>query len=162
MNRDRSPIVLAPHGGFTLLEVMISIAILGMGLLALLSLHHQSMQSVIAAQDETRAAMLAQVVMTNAELQRYPDDGATHGDFHELYPNKYPNYSWARIVTESGIFPDVRKVRVIIYYGVNSSRSFAITEFLHNPIPPEEMQQMQGNAARQGGAPVGQMAPPTQ
>jgi type II secretion system protein I len=162
MIRNRAPIDSLSPSGFTLLEVMVSIAILGMGLLALLSLHHQSMQSVIAAQNETRAAMLAQVVMSDAELQRYPDDGTTHGDFHELYPNKYPNYTWQRIVTESGIFPDVRKVRVIIYYGANGSRSFAITEFLHNPIPPEEMQQMQGGPAQQGGAPVGQMAPPPQ
>jgi type II secretion system protein I len=162
MNRSASSIGLRSRGGFTLLEVMVAIAILGMGLLALLSLHHQSMQSVIGAQDETRAAMLAQVVMTNAELQRYPDDGSTHGDFHDVYPNKYPNFRWERIVTESGIFPDVRKVRVIIYYGANSSRTFAISEFLHNPIPPEEMQQMQGNPAQHGGAPVGQMAPPPQ
>ena len=162
MSCNRASIVPSSRGGFTLLEVMVAIAILGMGLLALLSLHHQSMQSVIAAQQETHAAMLAQVVMSDAELQRYPDDGTTHGDFHELYPNKYPDYSWQRIVSESGIFPDVRKVRVIIYYGTNSSRTFAISEFLHNPIPPEEMQQMQGNPAQQGGAPTGQMAPPPQ
>lgn len=162
MNRDRAASASESRGGFTLLEVMISIAILGMGLLALLSLHHQSMQSVIAAQDETRAAMLAQVVMSDAELQRYPDDGTSHGDFHEMYPNKYPNYRWERIVTESGIFPDVRKVRVVIYYGANSARSFSISEFLHNPIPPEEMQQLQGNPAQQGGAPTGQMSRPTQ
>jgi type II secretion system protein I len=162
MNRERAPIDPASCRGFTLLEVMVAIAILGMGLLALLSLHHQSMQSVIAAQEETRAAMLAQVVMSDAELQRYPDDGTTHGDFHELYPNKYPGYSWQRIVTESGIFPDVRKVRVVIYYGANTSRTFAISEFLHNPIPPEEMQQLQGNPAQQGGAPTGQMSRPPQ
>ncbi len=162
MNWHPSPITPSSRHGFTLLEVMIAIAILGMGLLALLSLQHQSMQSVISAQDETRAAMLAQVVMTDAELQRYPDDGSTHGNFQELYPNKYPNYSWERIVTESGIFPDLRRVRVIIYYGANSSRTFAISEFLHNPIPPPEMQHLQGNPAQQGGAPTGQMAPPPQ
>jgi|SRR5215469_3787476 len=162
MNRSLAPIVLGSRRGFTLLEVMIAIAILGMGLLALLSLHHQSMQSVIAAQDETRAAMLAQIVMSNAELQRYPDDGTTRGDFHELHQNEYRNYRWQRIVTESGIFPDVRKVRVIIYYGMNSSRSFAISEFLHNPIPPEEMQQLQSNPTQQGGAPTGPMSRPPQ
>ena len=50
--------------GFTLVEVMVAIAILGIAMLGLLGLHHQSLQSVIRAQDTTRAAMLAQAVMT--------------------------------------------------------------------------------------------------
>lgn len=143
--------------GFTLLEVMVAIAILGMGLFALLGLHHQSMQSVIDAQDETRAAMLAQVVMTQAEMQRYPDDGNSHGDFNAVFPGEYPNYRWQRIVTETGIFPDVRKVSVTVAYGPNLRRRFTISEFMHNPVPPEEMEQQQGGPAQQGGAPVGQM-----
>ena len=52
---------------FTLLEVMVAMAILGIALLGLLGLHHQSMVSVIRAQQTTRAAMLAQAVMTEAE-----------------------------------------------------------------------------------------------
>jgi general secretion pathway protein I len=147
----------ARTAGFTLLEVMIAIAILGMGLFALLGLHHQSMQSVIQAQDETRAAMLAQVVMTQTELQRYPDDGNSHGDFNAVFPKLYPNYRWQRLVQETGIFPDVRKVNVTVFYGPAFSRRFSISEFLHNPVPPEEMEQQQGGPAQQGGAPVGQM-----
>jgi type II secretion system protein I len=143
--------------GFTLLEVLVAIAILGMGLFALLGLQHQSMQSVITAQDETRAALLAQVVMTQAELQRYPDDGNTRGNFNPIYPGKYPNFRWQRVVQESGIFPDMRKVNVTIFYGPSFARSFSIVEFIHNPIPPEELEQSQGGPAQQGGAPTGPM-----
>jgi general secretion pathway protein I len=143
--------------GFTLLEVMVAIAILGMGLLALLGLHHRSMQSVIDAQDETRAAMLAQVVMTQAELARYPDNGSAHGDFNSVFPNEYPNYQWQRVVQESGIFPDVRKVTVTIAYGPGLRRRFSISEFFHNPIPMEEQMQQNGGPAQQGGAPTGPM-----
>ena len=145
--------------GFTLLEVLIAIFVLGVGLSALLGLHHQSMQSVIAAQDETRAAMLAQVVMTQAELQRYPDNGSMHGNFNSVFPGKYANYRWVRMVQESGIFPDVRKVRVTVQYGPGFGRSFSISEFIHNPVPLEELQQGAGGPAQRGGAPTGQMGP---
>ena len=78
--------------GFTLLEVMVAIAILGTALVSLLSLHHQSMQSVIRAQDMTRASMLAQAVMTEAELERFPDLGRRSGDFQSLFPGQFQDF----------------------------------------------------------------------
>jgi general secretion pathway protein I len=126
-----------PPRGFTLLEVMIAMAVLGIALLALLSLHHQSLQTVIHGQDLTRAAMLAQSVMSQAELERFPNVGVTKGDFNSLFPKEYPNFRWQRSVVASGMFPDVRKVVVTVLYGPNLSRSFSLTEYLHSPVPIE-------------------------
>ena len=128
--------------GFTLIEVMVAMAILGIALLGLLSLHHQSIQSVIRAQEETRASMLAQAVMTEAELERYPDLGMTHGDFQASFPGEFPDFRWERIVAASGMFPDVRKVKVIVAYGPKLSQSFALVEFMHSPVPldPNQLQ----------------------
>jgi general secretion pathway protein I len=123
--------------GFTLLEVMIAMAVLAIALLALLSLHHQSLQTVIRGQDLTRAAMLAQAVMSEAELERFPNLGVTKGDFNSLFPKEYPNFRWERTVAASGMFPDVRKVVVRVLYGPNLSRSFSLTEYLHSPVPIE-------------------------
>ena len=139
--RDRAAKAGAPIArtclprGFTLLEVMIAMAVLGVALLALLSLHHQSMQSVSRGRDITRAAMLAQSVMSQAELERFPNLGATKGDFSALFPGEYPGFRWQRMVTASGMFPDVRKVNVTVLYGPSLSRSFSLTEFLHSPVP---------------------------
>src|SRR6202040_2252894 len=91
---------------FTLLEVMVAIAILGIALLGLLGLQHQSMQSVIRAQQSTRASMLAQAVMTEAELERFPDLGRTNGDFESSFPGEFPDFRWERAVAKSGTFPD--------------------------------------------------------
>jgi hypothetical protein len=110
-------------------------AVLGVALMALLSLHHQSLQSVIHGQDITRAAMLAQSVMSQAELERFPNLGATKGDFSAMFPSEYPGFRWQRMVIASGMFPDVRKVVVTVLYGPNLSRSFSLTEFLHSPMP---------------------------
>ena len=128
--------------GFTLIEVMVAMAILGIALLGLLSLHHQSMQSVIRAQEETRASMLAQAVMTESELERYPDLGMTHGDFQASFPGEFPDFRWERIVSASGMFPDVRKVKVVVAYGPKLSQSFALVEFMHSPVPldPNQLQ----------------------
>jgi hypothetical protein len=112
-------------------------AILGIALLGLLGLHHQSMVSVIRAQQTTRAAMLAQAVMTEAELERFPDLGMTSGDFQAAFPGEFPDFRWARNVVESGMFPDVRKVQVLVRYGPKLSLSFELVEFLHSPIPPD-------------------------
>ncbi|MBI3759086.1 MAG: prepilin-type N-terminal cleavage/methylation domain-containing protein, partial [Deltaproteobacteria bacterium] len=43
---------------FTLLEVMIAVAFIGIAMLALLSLHQSNLQSVIRGQDLTQASML--------------------------------------------------------------------------------------------------------
>jgi len=124
-------------GGFTLLEVMLAIAILGTALAGLLGLHHQSMQSVIRAQDFTRASMLAQAVLTEAELERFPDPGTTTGNFQASFPGQFQDFRWERTVEASANFPDVRKVKVLIRYGPTLSNSFALVEFLHSPVPPD-------------------------
>ncbi len=124
-------------GGFTLLEVMVAIAILGTALVSLLGLHHQSLQSVIRAQDMTRASMLAQAVMTEAELERFPELGKTSGDFQASFPGQFRDFQWERTVEASGNFPDVREVKILVRYGPNLGGSFALVEFLHSPIPPD-------------------------
>lgn len=141
--------------GFTLLEVLIAIAVLGIALMALLALQHQDLQSVIRAQEISRAAMLAQTLMTQAELQRVPALGTTNGNFNELYPGKYPNYRWIRTVAPSASFPDLRKVDIRVIYGPHLGRSFEVTEFLHDPRPRIVTPQGQApqNPALQGGTP---------
>lgn len=124
--------------GFTLIEVMISLAIVATAIVALLGLHHQSLQSVIRGQELTRAAMLAQEVMTLAELERFPPLGEKVGDFQQLHPGQYPNFRWDRTVEATQLFPDVRKVKVRVMFGSRFSRSFDLVEYMHSPVPPEQ------------------------
>jgi Tfp pilus assembly protein PilE len=120
---------------FTLLEVMIAVAFIGFAMLALLSLHHSSMQSVARTRELTEAAMLAQAIMTDAEQTRFPDPGRLTGDFQKMYPGQYPNFRWQRIVEQSQEFPDIRRVRIRVFYGPGFGRTFVLTEFMHNPLP---------------------------
>jgi general secretion pathway protein I len=124
------------EAAFTLLEVMIALAVLGIALMALLSLHHQDLLSVIRAREMTQAAMLAEQVMSTAEVERFPTVGITSGNFESLFPGRYPNFRWRRVVENSGLFPDLRKVTVTVYYGPRFGRSFSLVELMHNPEPP--------------------------
>ena len=121
---------------FTLLEVMIAVAFIGVAMLALLSLHHSAMQSVARTRQLTQAAMLAQAVMADAEQTRFPDPGRTTGDFQKMYPGQYRDFRWQRIVEPSLRFPKIRRVRVEVFYGPGFQRAFGLTEFMHNPNPP--------------------------
>ncbi|HUO04305.1 MAG TPA: prepilin-type N-terminal cleavage/methylation domain-containing protein [Candidatus Binataceae bacterium] len=123
--------------GFTLMEVMVAMAILAFGMMGLLGLQHQSLQSVIHAQEATQAAMLAQSVMAEIELQPFPGLGSQRGDFRGKYPGRYPNFRWETNVSGSGEFPDIRIVRVKVLYGPRFSESFSLAEFMHSrdPLP---------------------------
>ncbi|MFI5352733.1 MAG: prepilin-type N-terminal cleavage/methylation domain-containing protein [Candidatus Binatales bacterium] len=123
--------------GFTLLEVMISVAILSIALVALLALDHQDLLSVIHAQDLSRASLLAQALMTQAEVGGFPDLGTQTGNFQQMYKGKYPNFKWRRTVKKSGVFPDVHEVTITVFYGPAFSDSFGLVEFVHDPNPPE-------------------------
>src|SRR5215471_10630863 len=114
---------------FTLLEVMIAVAFVGIALLALLSLHHSGMQTVVRARELTQAAMLAQALMTDAEQARFPAPGQLSGDFQKMYPGQFGNFRWQRVIVQSEEFPDIRRVQIIVFYGAGFHRSFVLTEF---------------------------------
>lgn len=121
---------------FTLLEVMIAVAFVGIAMLALMTLHNRNLESVMRAEQLTRAAMLAQALMTREEAGQFPVLGVTKGDFNELYPGLFPDFRWRQEVDPSPMFPDIRRVEIDIFYGPGLSRKFDLVEFMHNPIPP--------------------------
>ena len=141
---------------FTLLEVMIAVGVLGIAMLALLSLHHSNLESVVRGQQLSESAMLAQGLMTDAELERFPLPGRTHGNFERMFPGVYLNYRWEREVSASEMFRDIRKVEITVFYGPHFGNAFSVVEFLHNPEPPEQTGQPEpGTPLGQQGSPLG-------
>ena len=146
---------LAIATGFTLLEVMIAVGVLGIAMLALLSLHDSNLQSVARGNEMSTASTLAQGMMSDAEIERFPMLGKTSGSFQKLFPGVYPNFSWARLVEASPMFPDIRKVQITIFYGPRFSHAFSVVEFLHNPEPQTGLTEANGQG---GGGGAGQNA----
>jgi general secretion pathway protein I len=138
MNAGKAKPRARSRSGFTLIEVMVALALVAIGLVALLGLHHQDLQSVIWAQDTSRAAMLAQVIMTGTELTGFPQVGTTSGDFQSLYRGQYPNFRWRKVVEPSEVFPDIRKVTIGVSYGPGFRRRFDLVEYIHGSLPEDQ------------------------
>jgi type II secretion system protein I len=120
--------------GFTLIEVMVSLAVIAIALVGLLGLQHQTLQSVVRANEMSKAALLAQDLMTQAETGPFPPLGTTSGNFESMFPRQFPNFRWQQSVEPSAVFPDVRKVKIRISYGPRFSRAFQVTELIRNPM----------------------------
>ena len=87
------------NAAFTLIEVMIAVAFIGIAMLALLSLHHTDISSVIRGQQLTQASALAQALMAQAELERFPAVGTSQGNLHKCTPASsriFTGNGWSR------------------------------------------------------------------
>lgn len=95
-------------GGFTLLEVLVSLAILATTLL----LAYQVVSGAIAAEERserwTAAAYLAETLVREA-TSGFPEAGETEGKF----PPPMEAYSWKRSV-RAAIHSDAREVHVVV------------------------------------------------
>ncbi|MEW6664829.1 MAG: prepilin-type N-terminal cleavage/methylation domain-containing protein [Thermodesulfobacteriota bacterium] len=106
--RPRTRITNTNHG-FTLLEVMVSLAILATAFAAALRLHSDSMGMLISSRIHTNAAELAQFKMTDIERLGITNMGATEGDFGDMAPD----YFWD-IQVENTPDPFWKKVTVVV------------------------------------------------
>ena len=95
--------------GFTLLEVLVSLAILATAFAAVLRLHSDSMDMVIASRIHTRALELAQYKMTEIELSGVQNITMLSGDFED----QAPDYHWELQVEPAAMDP-WSKVTVIV------------------------------------------------
>lgn len=109
---------VAPAGrsaaGFTLLEVLVAVAVLGLALISLLGLHVRNLALLERDRRVTDATLLARAIMTDAEIGGAPDMGHEEGDFEDRFPGLYPELRWERDVTETPI-PTMREIRVRVF-----------------------------------------------
>jgi general secretion pathway protein I len=84
--------------GFTLLEVMVAVALLAIALTTLLGSQSQSVSFANSAKFETMAALLAQSKMSEIVLESdsFSSDSGDFGD-------DYPGYAWEATVSEIAI-----------------------------------------------------------
>jgi general secretion pathway protein I len=102
--------------GFTLLEVMIAVAILALVIVSLLGLKNRSMQDVLKAERITTATLLAKRMMNEALIKTPLVLAADEGVFSEdLYGVVYKDYRWKKTVSETQ-FPEVKEVRIAVLW----------------------------------------------
>lgn len=76
--------------GFTLLEVMVSLAILGTVLVSVLTLHSQTLEMAAATRADHTAAQMAQEILYAQIKAGLDETFIPSGEFEE----KYPGFKW--------------------------------------------------------------------
>ena len=89
---------LQKNGGFTLLEVMIAVAIIALAVVTLLGAQSQSVTLVAGTKFDSMASMLAQWKMSDLLLEEFDQLADDQGNFGEDYPQFY----WTVQVSELG------------------------------------------------------------
>lgn len=114
------------YSGFTLLEVMVALAILATAFVAVLKLHADSVEMMIASRIHTSAAQLAQFKMTEVEILGLENLGLLSGEFSELAPE----YQW-KISVEPTPLMDWNKVTVTVTNRyISQGGEFQLTEYV--------------------------------
>lgn len=121
---------LARRGsGFTLVEVVVAMAIVAVAFTAMLGLHGRSLRLAAREQAHARALFLARSMLAEMELQGYPDVGTASGDFEARNPGEYPGWAWQSTVTDTPL-PDTREVRVRVGPSDDPAAAAQLTLFL--------------------------------
>jgi type II secretion system protein I len=95
--------------GFTLLEVMVAMAILAMALVAIYQLQSQSISLAVESRFKTSAALLAQSKMAEVETAAILSNHTEEGDFGP----DYPQYGW-RLEISATDLPQFKKIDVTV------------------------------------------------
>ncbi len=124
--------------GFTLLEVMVSVAIIGIALVSLIGSQSQSVSIAASSRFETTASLLAQQKLTELALAGFDELRSTEGDFGE----DFPDYRWKievedLSVDDTGIEGGddmLRSVDLIISTDIEEGLTFSVREIMMAPI----------------------------
>jgi general secretion pathway protein I len=85
--KPASPLLGLGRAGFTLLEVVVALAVVAIALVPLMRLHLLSLDATLQAQDLTTAVLLAQGQL--AALGAFPEEGEESGKYEEPELNRF-------------------------------------------------------------------------
>jgi general secretion pathway protein I len=97
------------QGGFTLLEVMIALAVIAVAFVALLGLRNSDIVMHDRARAMIQATALAQQRLGDTVVGPFPEIGSTEGSFDD----EHARYAWRQDVSPTP-FDFVREVRVSV------------------------------------------------
>ncbi|MHB8764801.1 MAG: type IV pilus modification PilV family protein [Deferrisomatales bacterium] len=117
------------RGGFTFLELLVALAILGSSFVVLLTAHSSALRQEARARRLMIASMLGRELLARTDVEGFPDLGGDSGEFEG-----YPDFAWER-TTETTPFPGVREVRITISWPEAAGTS--TTEFLYYAVGGE-------------------------
>lgn len=126
MNGDKSILKTAVNNnsGFTLLEVLVAVVILGSTLAVLLGAVNRNLVLAADSKNLSIARMLAQNKISEIELRGYPSDTSEEGEFED-----FPGFKWHQSVIPlniSSLETDIKIVKLLVTWD-NDQQDFEIT-----------------------------------
>ena len=112
MTNPHSALRTPQSRGFTLLEVMIAVVILGIVLVSLLGLNSRSVRDVALAERITTATLLAQRLMVETLSAASLTPKEDEGEFKE---EAYADYTWKKTISLTPLIP-IKEVRVAVLW----------------------------------------------
>jgi len=101
----------ASDAAFTLIEVIVALAIVAYAFVALLGLHNRNLAAVGRDQNLAIATLVARRLVTEMELvEKFPDLGSSSGEVES-----YPGFRWERQVDET-TQEDIRRVQLRVIW----------------------------------------------
>ena len=130
------------QAGFTLLEVMVAVAIIAMSFVSLLGSQSQSISIADISRFETTAAMLAREKLSELQLAGYSELTSGSGRFED----EFADYSWQSEVrelseAETGIAGSdgmLKLVTLEVRRGDDANQTFSVRSVIMTEIEPAE------------------------
>ncbi len=121
--------------GFTLLEVMIAVALIAIALVTLIGAQAQSVSIATSSRFETMASLLAQWKLTEFNLLDYEQLTSEEGNFGE----EYPHFFWKSEVNElaedetgiKGAKGLLKAVDVTVWVDQDTTRTYTVRTILY-------------------------------
>jgi general secretion pathway protein I len=98
--------------GFTLLEVMVAVAIMAMVLVTLIGLKNRTMQDVTLMEHMTQATLLSKRLMTGLIMVKPRLPMEEEGEFSE---EEFKGYTWKKTIAPTPLI-DIMEVRVAVFW----------------------------------------------
>ena len=111
--------------GFTLLEVLVALAVLSIALVVLLGLRNRDVDLVKETRYVTVATALARMKIVETEMEGFPEIGEMAGEFGE----GYPEFRWHRVISSTP-FDYVRELRVSVEWGQNDREGVELVNYV--------------------------------
>ncbi len=138
----------AQNSGFTLIEVMVALAIVALSLAAVTASMSQMIDAAQTMKDRTYASWIAQNRITELRLaDATPNVGASNGEVE--YANT--DWSWRAVVSETGV-DDLYRIDVAVSLAGSDDIVRTVTGFVSPPGTPGQANNPWLNLAQIPGA----------
>jgi len=114
--------------GFTLLEVLVALAVLAVALVSLLGLHNRNLLLTIRAERLSTATLLAREMLVRTQLEGREATRVSSGDFADLHPGRYPEFRWRRTIRSTPL-AGLWELRVGVLWGDREDERCELTLF---------------------------------